>query len=105
MTPLRFITAIAALTVGGCASPHATTQVSDTSKKREEIQVLRAEIDQVILSLDHLQRELASKGTYSPKSQDRDLDYFISVLRQARDRVAAEDRRIHQQYKIGYGPY
>jgi hypothetical protein len=103
MRAVTILLIIAALVTNGCATHSATTR-DQFSKKREEIEVLREELVIAITNLDHLQRELASQGGYPTEAQARDLDYFISVVRQARDKVAAEDRRIHQQYRVSYGP-
>ena len=89
----------------GCATNRPVPTARQISDKRDEVEVLREEIDVVIRQLDHLQRDLASQGTYSAEAQARDLDYFISVVRQARDKVAAEDRRLHHEHKVSYGPY
>jgi hypothetical protein len=75
------------------------------NKKREEVEVLREELSVVITNLDHLQRDLASQGGYPTEAQARDLDHLISILRQTRDTLAAEDVRIHNKYGVSHGPY
>src|ERR1051325_3263653 len=93
------------LGVSGCASHRPAPSAAQLSRKREEVEVLREEIDVVIRSLDKLQQDLVRRGDYPVEAQDRDLNYFISVVRQARDRVGAEDRRLHQQYGVSDEPY
>jgi hypothetical protein len=101
MKSLVFVT-LAVFLFGGCSTARHSEEIS---KKRQEIEVLREEIVIAIKSLDHLQRELAAQGGYPTKAQGRDLEYFVSVIRDARDKLTAEDRRIHQQYGVSYGPY
>jgi hypothetical protein len=101
---LAFIS-IVLLLATGCASNRPAPTAAQISEKRDEVEMLREEIDQAILQLDHLQRDLASQGAYSTEAQARDLDYFISVVLQARDKVQAENRRLHEQYKVSYGGY
>jgi hypothetical protein len=104
---MRFLTfiSIVLLLATGCASNRPAPTAAQISEKRDEVEVLCEEIDQAILQLDHLQRDLASKGTYSTEAQARDLDYSISVIRQARNRLATEYRRLHKEYHVWDGPY
>jgi hypothetical protein len=55
--------------------------------------------------LQTLQERLATNGTYSPAAQSRDLDDSILVVRQARDRLAAEYRRLHNDFHVYDGGY
>jgi hypothetical protein len=101
---LAFISVVL-LFAGGCASnPHAPT-AAHISEKRNEVEALREEIVQAILNLDHLQRDLANNGAYSTEAQVRDLDYSVSVIRQARDKLTTEYRRLHEEYHVWDGPY
>ena len=95
---------IAVIGASGCATHPAATE-TDLSTKREEIEVLREELTLATRSLDRLQRELATQDAYPTQAQARDLDYSISVLRTARDRVTAEEKRIRQQFGVSHGPY
>jgi hypothetical protein len=101
---LAVLLVVATVVWGGCAT-HSPVTADQLSKKREEVEVLREELSVVITNLDHLQRALASQGGYPTEAQARDLDYLISVLHQTRDKVAAEDVRIHNEYGVSHGPY
>jgi len=93
-----------AILIPGCATrPRAAT--GDLSRQREEIEVLREEVSLVSKSLDQLQRDLAAKGGYPTKAQARDLGYAISVLRDARHKLAAEAERLRKEYGVSHGPY
>ena len=104
---MRFSTFILVvlLFASGCATNHPAPTVRQISDKREEVEVLRGEIDQVILQLDHLQRSLATNSTYSAEAQARDLDSAILVIRQAGDKLAGEYRRLHDEFHVWDGPY
>ena len=93
------------LFASGCATHRPTPTAKEISEKRDEVEVLRGEIDQVILQLDHLQRSLATNSAYSTAAQARDLDSSILVIRQARDRLAGEYRRLHDEFHVWDGPY
>ena len=105
-TPMRLslLLIVGLLVTSGCATRSAAT-AKDISHKRNELEILREEIVLAMKSLDVLQQELAARGDYPTNAQSRDLDYFISVVRQAGEKIAAEDRRLHEQYKVSYGPY
>jgi hypothetical protein len=103
---MRFLTSISIvlLLATGCVSNHPAPTTAQLSEKRQEIEILREEIPQVILQLEHFQRDLASQGAYPAEAQSRDLDYCISVLTQARDSMAHEYHRLHKQYGVSDNP-
>ena len=55
--------------------------------------------------LIRVQQDLAGRADYSAQTHERDLDSLILILRQARDRLASENKRLHEQYGVSYGPY
>jgi hypothetical protein len=89
----------------GCAINRPSPTARELSDKREEIEVLRAEMDLAIRQLDHLQRSLGTNSTYSAEAQARDLDAAILVIRQARDRLGGQYRRLHDEFGVWDGPY
>ncbi|HAB18747.1 MAG TPA: hypothetical protein DCE44_20190 [Verrucomicrobiales bacterium] len=64
--------------------------------KREEIEVLRQEIDLLVRRLEQLQRDppVRVREPYSVVQQAGDLDHAIATLRSARDRLGKDVRRV-----------
>ena len=93
------------LFVSGCTTSRPTPTAAQISQQREELEVLRGEIDLAIRQLQALQQKLASQGVYLTAAQAHDLDYSILAVRQARDKLTAEYRRLHDEYHISNGPY
>src|ERR1035441_7675624 len=96
---------VAVLLVSGCASQRPSPAVAQISQKRDEAEVLRQELDMAARQLIRAQHDLAGRVDYSARTQERDLDSLILILRQARARLASETKRLHEQYGVSYGPY
>jgi len=103
----------------GCTSWSGQQRKSlrSLAEKRQEIEVLRNEVEVSLHALTETQERLVprldvrdanAKGDpkiYTQESQGRDLDQIITIFRQARDRLSAEDRRLHKEYSLDHGPY
>jgi peptidoglycan hydrolase CwlO-like protein len=113
MKILMFLTI--ALLSSGCASrvDRTSTSTSDQLKqKREEIQVLQNEIDQLVRNLGKIQQDLermpeqsSRSQSYSKRIEARDLDYAITVLHEARNKLSAQQFRICNQYHLNRDLY
>ena len=100
---MKFIPIIAFLFVSlsGCASrPTSSIAPKDSKRAQQEIQVLQTEIDQAVRGLAKVQEQLAKLQRTSPEDLKRELDRQIMILRQARDRLTAEEKKLRQRYQL-----
>jgi|WetSurMetagenome_2_1015567.scaffolds.fasta_scaffold1131049_2 hypothetical protein len=115
--PLTLVAVVTvALLLSGCASQGQTIPPSSRFlKKRLEIEALQEEVNVAIHNLNALQMDLADVPRDKPVSalktyhsvypigaQERDLDYFIQILRRAKTSLNAEKRRLFDEYDVVY---
>jgi hypothetical protein len=90
----------------GCATHHSGPKAKEIPDKQEELKVLCAELRLAALQLDNLQRDLTASGLYSAADQTRDLDYSISTIQQARNRLTAKYWKLVNEYHHDWhGPF
>jgi hypothetical protein len=100
------LTLILLLFACGCATHYSGPTVKEIRYKREELEVLCDELKQAALQLGHVQRDLSTNGLYSVAAQARDLDYSISTVQQARDRLVTRYWKLVNEYHYDWkGPY
>jgi len=94
-----------ALVISGCASQRTLNSQKDLLARRDEVEVLQDELDVVTRQWNRVQEELRSKDLYTANDQIRDLDQCRSILLEARNKMMAETKRLHDKYGIDDGPY
>jgi chromosome segregation ATPase len=82
----------------GCATHHCpkAKQIPD---KQKELEVLCEELKLAALQLEEVRTRL-STNVYSAADQTRDLDYSISAVQQARNRLIARYRKLENNYHM-----
>ena len=93
------------LLVGGCATSHPEPSAAQISEKRQELVVLCSEFEIISYELSALQAKLSTNSAYSPAAQARDLNDSIAIVRQARDKLAAQYRGLHDAFHVYDGGY
>ena len=77
---------------------------SELADKRQEIDVLQAEIAILVGNFDRLQQQIENLGlAYPPEMRERDLGRSVKILHDAREALSAQLKRIHREYGIGPG--
>ena len=97
----RLTTVCLAIVTASCASRRTPSLSEDQLRYSEtEAEVLVSEIDQGVRSLARLRHELAVAQKSRPEDRTRDLDKEIVILREARDRLSSEEKRLRTRYKV-----
>jgi len=113
--PLRWFPyasiAIGLLLTSGCKSTtNKSASVSSVASQRQEIAVLQIEIKLLMDNLSALDEGLASgekssEKMYTPELRSQELDRYIALLRDLRERLARRTKQMTRDYGIDEGPY
>ncbi len=75
---------------------------------QDEIRMASSELIVLQTEITRVTQESKDGKKWMPYHKERmaeDLDYEITVLRQACDRLEKQQRRLYDQYHFLYGPY